>query len=262
MRKALIIVCSLLILSSAVLADRSISARMAAMKVRAPSFRELHEQYMRVSLNESGWKGIEDQGGILDSMRFGLKKASKPSEDRARLMLRLVQHSPRTFPIKSRFLSMLTPQRFIRSMERRTYNNNWTSSIKLDCAQPFGWDEEKSGEWEGYEGRCQVLRESTLAFLEGRVHSTCNGSPSTWGSEDDARRKGGPIDLGWTEISCDQEFAGVTIGGELVGSCQQLREKALISAEARRVLSNGVGCSLNRFWNWKIVTRDTRMALR
>lgn len=263
MRNALLLVCSLCCVSVA-LADAPISARLAASKVKAPSFRELHEQYMRVSLNESGWKGIEDQGGILDSMRSGFRATGNPKTDRARLMLRLVQHSPRTFPIRSRFLKMLSPGRMVRSIQLRTYHNDWTSSVGLECAQPDGWDEQKSGEWIGYVDRCRTLRESTLAFLQDRVLSTRRGNvvPNTWGSEEDTRRKGGPIDQGWLEIVYDQEFAARVIDNVKVSSCQQLRERALISSEARRILFNGVGCSRNRFWNWSIVTKDRRMALR
>lgn len=263
MRNALLVVCSLLCTSS-VFANGTISARLAASKVRAPTFAELHEQYMRVSLNESGWRGIEDQGGILDAMRSGVPLTGNEKADRARLMLRLAQHSPRTFPVKSRFLSMLTPGRLIRSIQLRTYHNDWTSSLKRDCAQPAGWDEQKSGEWLGYTTRCQALRESTLAFLQGRVRSTRKGDtqPTTWGSEEDARRKGGPIDSGWLEISYDQAFAKMVIDGKAVDDCQELREMALVSSEARRVLYNGVGCTKNRFWNWSIISRDGRMALR
>lgn len=261
MRNISFVICSFFC-ASAVFADGlTVSARVASARMRAPTFKELHEQYMRISLNESGWRSYGDQVGILESMLYG-SGGREHGINRARLMLRFVQHSPRTFPRNSRFLAMLTPEKSMRSNKLRTRHNIWTSTVKLDCTQPDGWDDDKSGPWAGYVKRCAGLRESTRAFLRGSAHLICKGKPTTWGSEEDARRKGGPIDCGWQEISCDQDSGKIEVAGKVLSGCQELREKALVSSEARRILSNGIGCTSNRFWNWTIVTRDRRMAMR
>lgn len=250
-------------------AEPTISAHRAASRVPVPSFKELHRQYMRVSLHESGWKSRADQNGILESMLFGsggrVDRAGRGvgyGLSYARMMKRMVRHSGRTFPRKSRFLVVLSPARLARLDKLRTRRNEWVSDLQLDCSEPASWDEVAQGPWIGYVKRCAHLRETTEAFLKGEMANHCDGQPTTWGSEDDTDRPGGPISNGWKEIRCDWPFEPITIEGEEIASCVELRESAQRNREAKRALLNSTSCGRNRFWTWMEMADDSPLAMR
>lgn len=267
---ALALLCSCMALVPSASAEKeTIPASVAAARYPVPSFAELHRQFTRVVRNESGWISRADGNGILKSLLFssGGRDLSRPTKkgvgygiDYTRLMLRMVKHSGRTFPRKSRFLSMISPGRIAHISRLRTYNNVWVSGLQLDCSEPDGWEEERSGSWLGYVKRCAELVEMTGDFLRGEMKNHCMGQPTTWGSESDSRRKGGPLDLGWKEIYCDWpgEFL-VEVDGEEVTDCRSLREAAWQHrGEATRALINSRHCARNRFFDWRQIEDDTK----
>ena len=252
-------------------ATPAISAKLAASRLPTPSFDELHRQYMRVSLHESGWKSLADQNGILESMLFGAggRRMGRP-EGRgvgygiiySRLMTRMVRHSGRTFPRDSRFLDALSPGKLVRISKLRTRRNEWVSDLQLDCSEPRSWNMSTQGEWLGYVKRCARLRETTAAFLKGELENHCDGAPTTWGSHEDTYRPGGPVSQGWDEIRCDWPFRTIEVEGEEIASCEELRAASLKNPEAKRVLLNSTSCGRNRFWTWVKRTGGDGLAMR
>lgn len=251
-----------------------VSARVAAARLPIPSFKELHRQYVRLVRNESGWKSYADKNGILRSMlHSGGGRVRRPDRrgmgyglDYSRLMARMVRHSSRTFPRRSRFLAILSPARLAHISRLRTYNNEWISGLQLDCSQPSGWNEDRSGSWLGYVKRCAELVRVTGDFLRGKMPNHCESQPTTWGSESDARRKNGPLAKGWKEIACDWP-AEIHIELEGIGtitSCPDLREAAWEhKGAAKLALNNSYECARNRFFDWRVIDgKRAPMAMR
>lgn len=249
MRKYLIAlsICAALVAPAA--ADRqAISAKLAAAKFPVPTFREVHERFNAICANESGFRSLPDQDGILQALLNsggGGRKAGRNKRgqgyglDYTRLMRRMARHSMRTFPAGSKFLMLTDAQReWLRG--RQTRLNRWTSTLKLDCSQPAGWPRHQlDGKtpmlpWRVYEDRCKALVESTAEVLKGRVRSYCDGRPTTWGNERDVQRKGGPLDQGWAEIHCDRPPDSPEVCGELT----------------RLELWKRSTCARNTFWTW------------
>lgn len=256
---------SVALAATAVHADRgTISAALAASKsVAAVTFREVHEAYVRVVANESGFRSVADQEGILAAQLAsgGGRVKSRAGAgtgfglDYRRLMASIVAHSPRTFPTGSEFLRMLSPARVARAERQRTYQNRWTSTLKLDCSKPALWDEVRSGPWLGYAKRCPALVKATERMLQGQVERYCNGSIDTWGSFQDRKRKGGPIDQGWPERLCDRPPAGPP--DPPTEKCWMLREQRYQDPLANQQLINSTNCALNHFFS-----RTTTHAVR
>lgn len=225
---------------------RTIPARVAAGKVRSPTFAEVHRQYMRIVVNESGFKSMPDQDGILRTLIRGgggrlagrRKRGQGFGLDYTRLMRMMVRHSGRTFPVGSRYLQLLAPWKLRRIARLRTKQNAWTSTLELDCAQPSGWDESAFHTWRGYLTRCALVAQTTLRFLRGVEQSHCEADPTTWGSHKDKVRPNGPIDRGWNQIFCDR-----------VDACEAL---------SRQELLNSTQCARNTFWSWLELRPVTR----
>jgi len=246
-------------------AEGVVSAVVAAAKLEipTPSFEDVHEAYFRIVTNEAGPKSLADQDGILMALLSagGGRNRERTGQgagyglDYRKLMAAMAAYSPRTFPVGSPFLQTLTPERIARAIRQRTYQNEWTSTLGLDCRQPSLWSEEKSGLWAGYLKRCQFAVDSTRRVLMGQVQSYCTGLITTWGSFDDRHRKGGPIDEGWAELLCDRP--PLVAGDPPADECPRLREQSVSSHEANRRLLNSTNCARNYFFSWR-----TRVALK
>jgi hypothetical protein len=227
-----------------------ISARLASAVMPFPTFAELHRAYVRIVVNESGFKSIADQDGILKALlwRGGGRKAGRRGRgkgyglDYRRLMRRMASHSKRTFPVNSRFL-VFTPAQRAALARRQTRQNKWTSTMQLDCSRPVGWPKLKRDgsrrmdPWRSHYGkRCQLVVETTRAFLQGRLASYCDGRPTTWGSVPDIYRSGGAHDNDWLEIICDRPNPD-----DPDEDCGTLTKAELL---------NSITCARNTFWSW------------
>jgi hypothetical protein len=231
-------------------AQAKVPAWAAAGKVPTPTFSDIHLAYMRIVVNESGFKSLADQDGILQAMLWngGGRKAGRNRHgqgyglDYTRLMKRMASHSKRTFPPHSKFLLKTSAERAL-LVKRQTRLNKWTSTLQLDCSEPEGWPKKKldgvtsMDPWgSNYGKRCRLVVETTRAFLKGKYESFCTDEPTTWGSVPDIYRPGGPRDGGWLEIHCDRPNPK-----NPDEDCNQLTK-----AELR----NSKTCAKNHFWTW------------
>jgi len=227
-----------------------VPARLAAAVMPVPTFDDVHRAYMRIVVNESGFKSLADQDGILQALlwRGGGRKAGRRGYgygwglDYRSLMKRMIAHSRRTFPPDSKFLTVTHVQR-LRLEKRQTRRNRWTSTLQLDCSEPEGWPEMKRDgsrrmdPWRSHYGkRCRLVVETTRAFLQGRMETHCDGDPTTWGSVSDIYRPGGAHDNDWLEISCDRPHPK-----NPDYDCDKL---------TRQQLLNSKFCAKNHFWTW------------
>jgi len=256
MRKLIIALCLCgvsALLSLPVSADpKVVPARLAALKFPTPTFDDLHERFVAIVVNESGFKSIADQDGMLQALLHGGggRKSGRRYRgqgyglDYTKLMRQMARHSKRTFPVNSKFLMLTAPQRAWLG-KRQTRLNKWTSTLKLDCSEPTGWPKEKPDgtpmlPWRYFTERCQLLIETTRAILKGRVHSFCDGRPTTWGSIWDIERPGGALDRGWTEVHCDRPPDNPETCGQ----------------KTKLELWNGTTCARNTFWTWATVDKE------
>jgi len=209
-----------------------------------PTFDELHEQYARICLNESGFSNVADQDGILQALLYGgggrrhnSRRTDRWGLDHRKLMTRMLRHSPRTFPADSRFLPLDADGRS-RHADRQTALNRWTSTFTLDCSMPAGWPivspDDPAGTWTKYAQRCQDFTASTRNLLQGNTPTACDGQPTTWGSDDDVLRPGGALDSGWKEIHCDRP--------------PDSKQTCALKSAAERWRSSS--CAINTFWTW------------
>lgn len=262
--KHFVVILALLSVLALSASAESISAEIASgsavARARA-TFRDVHERFAGLAVNESGFGNVSDQDGILRSILWagGGRSASRPTVggiDYDKFMEAMARHSPRIFPPGSRWLAALSPRRFARAERLRTAQNGWASTLTLDCSRPSGWPESRSMPWIAYEGRCKALVESAEAMLRGMVPSRCTGEPTTWGSHDDVFRAGGAMENGWREIYCDHADAVdcVTLREE-AAPCMSKVAKGECDGPAklaRRQLATGsVGCASNRFFDWR-----------
>lgn len=254
-RLALVVALSIAVVSPA-LAEKTILARIASGQLPVPTFDQLHEQFTRVVLHESGFKSRSDQEGILDALLYGgggrdperRGRGTGYGLDYAKLMARMAKHSTRTFPRGSKFLSIISPERLARKARLRTYQNEWVSTLGRDCSQPSGWDESRSNSWLGYVKRCPRLFKSTREVLQGRFEPRCDGPITTWGSRDDRRREGGALDSNWHETFCDRP--PMTENDPPMEKCSELRRDRWSDPEAKRELLNSTNCARNYFFSW------------
>lgn len=239
MSRAVLLFSVALLLSGNAYAE-TISAKLASASVPTPTFDDVHEQFMRIVVNESGWvsdadadgisRALVSQGGGRDHSRRG--RGQGYGLDYSRLMRQMALHSTRTFPSGSKFLVFAQPWRIAKARRHRTYQNEWAATLNLDCDQPRGWQEERSGSWLGYIDRCAGLVRRTGEWLRGDRMSHCSGDPTTWG--------GGRLNLfdepqdDWREIYCDHPEEGRPPCDDL--SLAELR--------------NSRTCARNRFWSW------------
>ena len=257
----------ILLVAAAPVGGQSISAKLAAARMPTPSFVELHEQYLHVVVNESGFKSQSDQEGILDALLHGgggrvegrRRRGTGYGLDYTRLMSRMVRHSMRTFPRNSRFLRVVDPRKLAHKWSKRTYHNEWTSTIRLDCGQPSGWDVAVSKTWLGYVKRCAALVESTRVVLQGRIETHCDGPITTWGSRDDRSRKGGALDSKWHESTCDRPPQVASDPPQ--EKCAELRaNRWRDGGAANRMLLNSTNCSRNYFFSWLEIEQPKKLA--
>jgi len=220
--------------------SRLVSAAAVMVEIPVPTFDDVHLAYFRIVVNESGLGCLADQDGILQAMLYqgGGRKYSRNVRgtgyglDYVKLMRRMAAHSTRAFPSDSVFLPISVERRVALEMSQ-TDHNRWTSTLTLDCSEPLGWSSDTPGTWRAnYFKRCSETVETTRAFLVGKLASKCGGTPTTWGSESDTVRRGGPLDLGWNEIVCDRDPSV---------DCR--------SFEVQERLNSRV-CARNRFWSW------------
>lgn len=245
--------CAALVLPALADSGEVVSARLAAYEFPVPTFAELHLAFVRICANESGFFSLPDQDGILQAMLFGggggrkagrNKKGMGYGLDYAKLMRRMGRHSKRTFPSDSKFLLVTDAMRVVIA-SKQTFLNKWTSTLELDCQRPAGWPEKaRSGRpmlsWPlVVQGRCELLVRTTRQVLKGRVESYCDDQPTTWGSEADVEREGGPLDKGWTEVHCDRPPATPE-------SCGKMTKD--------EIWASTTGCARNTFWTW--ITKD------
>lgn len=205
----------------------SVSAELAARRAPRVAFRNVHLAYVRVVANEAGFLSLPDMDGILQALLYPDNVAGR-GLNLARLMRRIAEHSPRTFPLDSPFLAMASSGRRARSGDKNA-QQRWTSTIELGCRVPSGWSWDARVWDKVYAERCRRLVALTGVFLRV-AQSKCDSQPTTWGSEEDASRPGGPIDQGWREVRCDysDQCAGKTL--------------------AQRYSTTD--CARNRFWSW------------
>jgi len=249
-RRTIFLALLLLGLSVAGVHADSISARVAASVMPVPTFAEVHRAYMRIVVNESGFRNLADQDGILRSMLWsgGGRRPGRSGRgtgyglDYRALMKRMAAHSKRTFPLDSKFLLMTSAERTVLA-KRQTRLNRWTSTLQLDCSEPKGWPKTKRDgsramdPWRAaYGERCELVVETTRAFLKGRMKSHCDEQPTTWGSVPDTYRPGGPLENGWLEIVCDRPNPD-----KPEEDCDKLAGRALL---------NSTTCARNHFWSW------------
>lgn len=253
-----LVLAALLLVATTAFAEVAIPASLAAGKVSVPIplFREVHEAFTRLVLNESGFKSEADQEGILKALLFGGGGRDKSRVgvgagyglDYAKLMTRMAQHSTRTFPPNSKFLVVVDSKVLAHKNRLRTYQTDWTSTMRLDCFQPGGWDEGRSGPWVGYIKRCAELVESTARALRGELASHCDGPITTWGSHEDRGRGDGAIENSWRETHCDRPARVASDPPQ--ESCDELRESRRINPEANIRLLNSTNCARNFFFSW------------
>jgi len=233
-----------------------ISARVASAIMPVPTFADVHRAYMRIAVNESGFRSLADQDGILQALLWnggGRKKGRNKKGhgyglDYRLFMKRMASHSTRTFPSNSKFLVMTSAERSLLKGQQ-TRQNRWTSTLQLDCSEPKGWPQKKldgsrrMDPWKSHYGkRCQLVVETTRAFLKGRMRSYCDNQPTTWGSKPDIYRPGGPHENGWLEIHCDRP--NLENPDE---DCNML---------SRAELLNSTTCARNYFWSWLEKEKD------
>lgn len=232
-------------------ADSQIAVLDAAQEMPVPTFRDVHRAYFRIVANEAPFRSVADHDGILQALLFGgggrrwAWRGPSICEgkdagcgyglDYAKLMKRMIAHSPRTFPANSKFL-MLDLEGRKKHRDRQSPRNLWSSTLQLNCSTPAGWRyfmPSPLQNWSKlYAKRCQFAVHSTELFLRGLKRSHCDGRPTTWGNEKDTYRPGGPADSGWKEIFCDRAPKE---------TCDSLSAKALLNSEV---------CAKNRFWSW------------
>jgi len=247
------------LLALPVFADpKVVPARLAALKIPTPTFDDVHERFVAIVVNESGFKSVADQDGILQSLLHGgggrkhdrRYRGQGYGLDYTKLMRQMARHSKRTFPANSRFLTLTMAQR-LRLARRQTRLNRWTSTLKLDCSDPSGWPEKKPDgtpmlSWRLFRERCQRLVETTRAVLQGKVQSYCDGRPTTWGSIWDIRKPGGALDRGWTEVHCDRP-------PDNPETCEQLTKLELWNSKT---------CARNTFWTWATIDKEAEYVER
>jgi len=247
---------------------KTMPASVAAGRLPVPTFRQLHNAYTRLTLNESGFKSRSDQEGIFRAILHGgggrnhgrrARRGTGYGLDYTKLMARMARHSSRTFPRDSKFLVVLTPEKRARKNRLRTYQNDWTSTFKLDCSRPAGWKESVSKSWHGYEKRCALLVESTREVLQGKNVAHCDGPITTWGSKDDRHRQGGALDSDWHETQCDRPPQ--VEGDPPMEECAELRAKRWTDEEANRRLLNSTNCARNYFFSWLTIDEPEKTAM-
>ena len=253
-----LVLAALFLFATSALADGAIPASLAAGRVTIPipTFREVHEAFTRLVVNESGFKSEGDQEGILTALLFGGGGRDKSRTghgtgyglDYAKLMTRMARHSTRTFPRDSKFLVVVDSKVLAHKNRLRTYQTDWTSSLRLDCSQPIGWNEERSKTWLGYTKRCAELVRSTERALKGQVESYCDGPITTWGSIDDRGRSDGAIENSWRETRCDRPARLASDPPR--ERCEHLRETRWTDAAANTELLNSTNCARNYFFSW------------
>jgi len=187
-------------------------------------FAAAHLAYARIVANESGMSSESDADGILQAMLYPRNKAGKGLST-VKLMRRMVAHSPRTFPENDLYLPLGVA--YVRSVQ-----NRWTSTLNLQCDEPVLWPMSTAAWNTVYKKNCIALMKLTRQYMLGKKPTRCTGQPTTWGNEADSRRRGGPIDRGWTEIFCDQDQSG---------SCKNSNRASMMLSPL---------CSQNRFWSW------------
>lgn len=257
MSRCLVLV-ALLLMATSAFAEMTIPASLAAGKVSVPipTFQELHEAFTRVVLNESGFKSESDQEGILKALLFGgggrdqsrSGKGTGYGLDYARLMTRMAQHSTRTFPRDSKFLVVVDARVLAHKNRLRTYQTDWTSTLRLDCSEPTGWNQSRSNTWLGYVERCAALVKSTERALKGGLESHCDGPITTWGSRDDLGRDDGAAENSWHETRCDRPARLASDPPK--ERCDELREQRWTNREANVKLLNSTNCARNYFFSW------------
>ena len=226
-------------------ADSQIAAVDAARVMPTPTFSDVHKAYFRIVANEAPFYSEADHDGILRALLFGGGGRHYRKHEPAgfgyglnytKLMKRMIAHSPRTFPANSKFLMFDLAERK-QHRARQTPRNLWSSTLQLNCSEPSGWAQFMPNPLQNwsklYEKRCKFAVRSTELFLKGLKKSYCDGRPTTWGSENDTYRPGGPADSGWKEIFCDR------VSKE---QCDALSPAQLLNSRV---------CAKNRFWSWR-----------
>lgn len=200
-------------------------------------FEQAHEQLLRISYNEAG-KSHPDADGILSALAAKARDAEGPIVLEL-LMIRMIRHSPRTFPIDSSWRAHYGRPKRLRHMDKlRTPRNAWSSALKLDCGQPPNYPYKR---WDR-EG-CFELVDYTRKLLRGKIQSRCRETPTTWGSCVDVDKL--PATSSLHEVSCDHIRPWVP--GNVV-DCKALRADCTL--EGRRRLVNTPQCAQNTFLSW------------
>ncbi len=178
-----------------------------------PRFREVHEAFTRIVLNESGWNSRADIGGILE---VHLSNSGGRSTSRERTygidLRRFIYFSAR---VARRTFPAISPYIFPESREthetwQKQYGNPyWTSTLKLNCSEPDHWSEVyPKNKWRDYKDRCKALVKLTEEYLKGEHPAWCRiktgepAQPQFWGSDADFRRF--PEVRTWEELTCDE----------------------------------------------------------
>jgi hypothetical protein len=244
----------------------TVSAIAASAKLPLPSFRDVHAAYFRLTVHESGLtNSLPDQDGILAALLNSgggrIERSGRGTGyglDYRRMMSSMLANSPRTFPSDSPFLIALSPGRITQVLSAKGDANRWATTLKLNCQEPDFWNPD-FGLWRvGYQKRCLAAVKSTELMLKGKIATQCTGPITAWGSYTDRHRKGGPLDQGWNEFTCDRPPVYAT--DPPAAECPALREQSGVDKDAYRRLLNTGNCARNFFFSWR--KDDRSYALR
>lgn len=231
----------------------SLAEKLHAVGLEPATFEQVHQRFFSLVWNEAGKNSLPDADGILRSLAAskGSRGAKARFEDGTinmpLLMIRMMNHSPRTFAIDSPWRVTYRNQKRLRWLDKlRTPRNSVTNIMTLDCAEPPTWDKAyPTLDW-NIEA-CFEMVDYTQKLLKGEIRSRCDDDPHTWGSNVDIEKRRHRM-KGWTEVICDRPRARVP-GNTL--SCPDLRADR--SKKGRNALANSTECARNTFWSWKSV---------
>lgn len=222
--KSLSITALLLCLVGTAAANGGIPASLAAGDMPMPTFEDVHLATVRIVKNETGWKNLPDLKAIIQVLVSGGGgrkgrdyRGSGYGLDYIKYMTFAAEASLRTFPAEDPWALPVMVKRYKMSSEDAIQRQKelqgkipgnvlWTSSMSLDCSEPYNWSMVyPESPWTLYTERCEALVQSVKETLKRPGENWCrtaSGEPATptiWGGLMDMHR----VKPNWEELICD-----------------------------------------------------------
>lgn len=186
---------------------QSLPAQTASGQFKTPTWKEVVEAFMRVSVSEAGFTSEADERLIRNV--FVTHSGGGESVRRKAFMVTMAAIANRTFPEGSPFV----PVGHTAASER----HQWVAGINFDCTEPAAWREHNDVPWAARHGNnpsyrdlCVALRRRTWARLsepQKPADDWCEAHVDYWGSEQDSTN---PTAGHWLRVNCDRPAARAT----------------------------------------------------